>query len=119
MVFSALSEAHQPRLSRSGADEVAETSEKDQRQTEGSHKHAVSGMIVQTRDADHRYKVVFRHENGPDTERACDSIREGEALIRRSTPIPPPRDTSRDHDGTAGQSDAVSKSRCLRLVGDV
>jgi hypothetical protein len=71
---------------------------------EGGHLHATSGSVVQTRHGDEPYKVVFRHEGGPDTEQSCGSVREGEALIRRLTPAPLPRDTSRDHDGTAGGS---------------
>jgi hypothetical protein len=68
---------------------------------EGGHMHANRGHIVQTRSADQPYKVVFDHEDGPATEQACATIREGEAIIRRNTPVPPPRRTFRDQEAGA------------------
>lgn len=62
----------------------------------GGHMHAKSGHIVQTRDAVQLYKVVFDHEDRPETEQACATIREGLAIIRRNTPTPPARNSSRD-----------------------
>ena len=66
---------------------------------EGGHSHANSGRIVRTPLAAEPYKVVFDHEDGPDTEQPCKTMKECEALIRRRTPSPSPRNTSRDHDG--------------------
>lgn len=68
---------------------------------EGGHMHARSGHIVQTPRSATPYKVVFDHEGGTDTERPCTTISECEALIRRRTPTPPLRDTSRDREACA------------------
>jgi hypothetical protein len=88
---------------RSAAEEAAyaHARAEDEWSNEGGHMHAKSGYIVQTRGADQPYKVVFDHDNGPDTEQACATIREGEAIIRRNTPTPPSRDTSRDQEACA------------------
>jgi len=86
---------------RSAAEEIADASARDEWANEGGHMRAKSGRIVQTPDATMPYKVVLDHEDGEDTEAACATIREGEAMIRRSTPRPTRRDASRDHDETA------------------
>jgi hypothetical protein len=57
---------------------------------------ATRGRVVQTPTRDKPYKVVLEHEGGADTEHMVTTMREGEALIRRETPTPAPRDTSRD-----------------------
>ena len=57
---------------------------------------ATGGRVVQTPATKKRYKVVLQHENGADTEHAVETMREGEALIRKKTPQPPVRDTLRD-----------------------
>jgi hypothetical protein len=75
-----------------------DASAKDTWANEGGHMHAKSGYIVQTSPG--AFKVVLNHEGGDDTEQSCATIREGEAFIRRNTPTPPERDTSRDHEGT-------------------
>jgi hypothetical protein len=85
---------------RSAADEVAAAKARDKWADEGGHMQAKSGHIVQTHEATKPYKVVLKHEDGEDTEQACATIREGEALIRRNTPTPPKRDASRDQDAT-------------------
>jgi hypothetical protein len=54
------------------------------------------GHVVQTPSGKKPYKVVLEHESGEDTEHAVSTVREGEALIQKKTPTPPPRDTSRD-----------------------
>ena len=74
----------------SAAEEVA-VAALDTWSNEGGHMHAKSGYIVQTRDAAQPYKVVFDHDDGPKTEQPCATIRAGEAIIRRNTPVPPPR----------------------------
>jgi hypothetical protein len=56
---------------------------------EGGHMHARGGHIVQTPQSAKPYKVLFDHEDGTDTEQACTTMRECEALIRRRTPTPP------------------------------
>ena len=53
---------------------------------EGGHMHAKSGYIVETRGGAYPYKVVFGHQDGPDTSQGCATIREGQAIIRRNTP---------------------------------
>ena len=57
---------------------------------------ATRGRVVRTPTKTKPYKVVLEHEGAADTEQAVETIREGEALIRRETPRPPKRDTSRD-----------------------
>ena len=57
---------------------------------------AKRGRVVQTQTTKKPYKVVLEHEDGIDTEHAVDTVREGEALIRKETPSPPKRDTLRD-----------------------
>jgi hypothetical protein len=68
---------------------------------EGGHMYARSGHIVQTPLSAEPYKVVFDHEDGTDTEEACRTIRDGEALIRRRTPTPSLIDISRDQEACA------------------
>jgi hypothetical protein len=57
---------------------------------------ATRGRVVQTPTKDKPYKVVLEHDDSPDTEQGVNTMREGEALIRKGTPRPPRRDTSRD-----------------------
>ena len=86
----------------SAAEEIAaQASAKDEWANEGGHMHAKSGYIVQTREAEEPYKVVFSHDDGPDTEQACRTIREGQAIIRRNTPTPPSQNTFRDQEACA------------------
>jgi hypothetical protein len=68
---------------------------------EGGHMHANCGYIVQTRDAPQPYKVVFEHEDGPNTEHVCATMREGQAIIRANTPTPPSPSTLRDQEACA------------------
>jgi hypothetical protein len=56
----------------------------------------VSGRTVQAGGPDQPYKVVLTHEDGHTSERACATVREGEAFIRSVIPVQPRRDTSRD-----------------------
>lgn len=85
---------------RSAADEVADAEARDETPQKEARTRAKSGHIVRTYDATEPYKVVFEHEDGANTEQACATIREGEAVIRRNTPTPPKRDASRDQDAT-------------------
>lgn len=71
----------------------------DEWKNEGGHTFAKSGYIVQTRGAELPYKVVFHHEDGSDSEQPCATIREGEEIIRRHTPVPRPESTFRDPGG--------------------
>ena len=84
----------------SAAEEIAAAAV-DAWSNEGGHMHAKSGYIVQTRGAAHPYKVVFEHEDGPETSQACATIREGHAIIRRNTPTPPATNTLRDQEACA------------------
>ena len=85
---------------RSAADEVADAKARDETAEKEARVRAKSGHIVRTYDAKEPYKIVFKHEDGADSEQACATIREGEAIIRRNTPTPPKRDASRDQDAT-------------------
>jgi len=76
--------------------EEAAASAREAWSPQGGHLHASSGRIVQTPHAAEPYKVVFDHGDGPDTEQPCKTIRECEALIKRRTPTPSLRNTSRD-----------------------
>jgi hypothetical protein len=58
---------------------------------------ATDGHIVLTPGAKEPYKVVLEHEGAKDTEHPVLTIREGEALIKQETPIPPKRDATFDH----------------------
>jgi hypothetical protein len=81
----------------SAAEEIAAAAV-DAWSNEGGHMHAKSGYIVQTRGAAHPYKVVFDHEDGPDTSQGCATIREGQAIIRRHTPHASSPNTLRDQE---------------------
>ena len=52
---------------------------------EGGHVPALSGYIMRTPDAAVAFKVVLDHEEGPDTEQACNTIAECQAVIRHNT----------------------------------
>lgn len=83
--------------SRSAAEKAGSaTSRAEQRENDGDHMAARAGHIVQTPGKDQPYKVILEHEDGTSSEHACTSMREGEAFIRRNTPKPIARDTSRD-----------------------
>jgi hypothetical protein len=71
------------------------------RVNEGGHMHAKCGHIVQTRDAPQPYKVVFEHEDRPNTEQVCATSREGQAIIRRNTPTPASPSTMRNQKACA------------------
>jgi hypothetical protein len=101
MSHSAKPRANHFTVFRSAAEEVAGASAKDETTVAGGHEYAVSGYIVQTYEAAMPYKVVFNHEGRDDTEQACATMREGEAIIRRHTPPPPKKDTLREHDESA------------------
>jgi hypothetical protein len=92
----------------SAAEEIAAAA-LDAWSNEGGHMHAKSGYIVQTRGGDLPYKVVFDHEDGPDTEQACATMRECQDLIRRKTPTPSLPDTSRDQ-GPCGNEASTQTS---------
>jgi hypothetical protein len=68
---------------------------------EGCHTFAKSGYIIQNRGGARPYNVIFEHEDGPSTEHACDTIRGGELMIRRNTPVPAPRWNIRDQEASA------------------
>jgi hypothetical protein len=89
---------------RSAADEAADVPARDASAREDAHLHATSGYIVQTHEASMPYKVVFNHVGKDDTEQPCATMREGEAIIRRNTPMPPKKDTLREHDESASSA---------------
>jgi hypothetical protein len=63
---------------------------------EGGHMSATRGRIISTPDGDLPYKVILSHHGSADTERPFASMRAAEAYIRRNTPRPAARSTSRD-----------------------
>lgn len=65
-------------------------------------KATAVARIVQTRDAELPYKVVFTDEDGLTTEHAFDTIQECESFVRQRTPIPAKRSTL--YDRKAGES---------------
>ena len=78
------------------------TIEQEKWDNESGHMSSTAGRIVRTPDRDRPYKVVLTHEDDDTTEHAFATTREAEAFIRRNTPKPPERDTSRDRaPGTA------------------
>jgi hypothetical protein len=79
-----------------------EASEQESWDNEGGHTGPLRGRVVRTPGARFPYKVVLTHPGHADTARAFDSIREAEAFIRRSTPVPAPRSTL--YDRAAGNS---------------
>lgn len=62
---------------------------KPDRQDEESDATATGGRVVKTRSEKSPYKVVLEHEGSNDTEHLVSSVRAGEELIRKETPIPP------------------------------
>ena len=56
---------------------------------EGAHMLVMSGYVVETPHAAEPYNVMFDHGDGPATEQSCSTICECQALIRRTTAIPP------------------------------
>ena len=87
---------------RSVAEKAASATAGSERwDNEGGHMTARAGHIVQTPESDQPYKVVLEHEDGPNTEHGCSTIREGEAMIRQNTPTPTPRNTSRNQKARA------------------
>jgi hypothetical protein len=82
---------------RSAAEEIPAASEREV--SKGGHTHAKSGRIVQV--SPDNLKVVFTHEDGEESEQSCETMQEGEAIIRRNTPTPPEEDGSSAHEETA------------------
>ena len=71
---------------RSAAEEAATSNAASEGwDNEGGHVTALSGYIMRTPDAASAYKVVLDHAKGPDTEHACGTIGECQAIIRRNT----------------------------------
>ena len=85
-----------------GKEDSPDASAEDAWTNEGGHMNAERGYIVQTSPGN--FKVILNHADADDTEHLCATVREGEALIRRNTPRPVPRDSYRDHDENASGS---------------
>ena len=60
---------------------------------EGGQMSATAGRIVQTPGCDLPYKVVLTHHDCDESEHVFGTMREGEAFIRRNTPLPAARCT--------------------------
>ena len=107
---------------RSAAEELAQVSAEHESVNEGGHIHAKSGSIVQTPNAALPYKVVFDHEDGPNTEQPCATMREGEEIKRRNTPTPPSRSKLLDREASVSMSpdepQAGEAARPQRFVED-
>lgn len=86
---------------RTAAEEDSNAKRGKAGEIEGAHTHmsATRGRIVQTPGNEKPYKVVLDHEEGGATEHPVATMKEGEALIKRKTPRPAKRDTSRDRVG--------------------
>ena len=83
-------------VANSKGENACEAPARDAGANEGGHMYAKSGHVVQTSPGS--FKVVLKHEVGDDTEQACATVREGEAIIRRNTPTPPTRSHLLDRD---------------------
>jgi hypothetical protein len=59
-------------------------------------RSVISGQMVQTPKAELAYKVVLDHADGSQSEHVFQTMREGEAFIKRRMPRSQPRDRSRD-----------------------
>jgi len=86
----------------SAAEEASANGEQECWENEGGHMSSTCGRVVRTPGAELPYKVMLSHHGRAETARAFATMREAEAFIRRSTPVPPSRSTLRDHD--AGQA---------------
>ena len=69
---------------RSAAEEAASApgSGRVRWENEGGSVQARAGRVVVTKGSAQPYKVILEHDAGPCTEHPCDSVREGEAMIR-------------------------------------
>ena len=61
---------------------------------------ATRGRVVRTPTKDKPYKIVLEHDGSADTEVSVNSMREGEAMIRKQLPARPERNRSRDRPST-------------------
>lgn len=73
----------------SAAEEAAAKLEQESWDNEGGHMSSRWGRLVRTPDADLPYKVVLTHDGRAETAHAFATMRDAEAFIRRSTPVPP------------------------------
>lgn len=83
----------------SAAEEVGAASGRSRSrwENEGGRVQAATGRVVVTKGATRPYKVVLEHDSGPCTEHPCNSVREGEAMLRdhrlrRAPPLDKPAD---------------------------
>lgn len=76
---------------------------------EGGHMSCTAGRIVRTPAAVFPYKVVMSHHGRADTARAFETMREAEAFIRRTTPVPAPCRTLYDRPADADPGAIVLK----------
>ncbi|WP_458390350.1 hypothetical protein [Sphingomonas sp. F9_3S_D5_B_2] len=66
------------------------------------------GRIVRDATVHPAYKVILSHDDGDESERAFATMREAEAFVRRNTPRPQVRNSSRDRDAPEAQSTPTS-----------
>lgn len=67
------------------------------------YKGPIAGRVVRTLDGKLPYKVVLTHSTRPVTDHRFATMREAEAFIRCSTPVPSPS-LSTLYDRAAGES---------------
>jgi hypothetical protein len=80
----------------SAGEEADSCAREENWENEGGPMSSTHGRIISTPDGDFPYKVILSHHGSADTERSFPSMRAAEAYIRRNTPPPSARSTSRD-----------------------
>ena len=85
---------------QSAAEELAINAE-DRWNNEGGHITSSSGLVVATPGSKLPYKVILTRLHGSESEHAFGTMREAEAFVRSSTPLPAPRRTLRDRPAEA------------------
>src|SRR5437762_12576514 len=73
---------------RSAAEEADTKRDERARANEGGHMSSTAGRVVQIPGAELPFVVVLAHQGNEDTEHHFATMREAEAFIKRSTPVP-------------------------------
>lgn len=81
----------------SAVEEANANKEQECWDNEGGHVSSTCGRVVLTPGEKLPYRVLLTHDDRAETGHAFATMREAEAFIRRSTPLPPARSTLRDH----------------------
>jgi hypothetical protein len=86
---------------QSAVEELA-IKDEDRWNNEVGHITSSTGLVVATPGSDFPYKVILTHLPGKQSEHPFSTMREAEAFIRRSTPLPAPHRTLYDRPAEAG-----------------